>query len=524
MTEHDRRDQDLKRLQSENDRLEDLPNDLALLLAKDRVLNPSRVDNVLTLLKMGHAHEDIVKSEIAWLDEKASKWDLDRECVSWIQCSIFMSEFSRWIRKRAADTSMGGLQVGTAAAVYNPRTEEVEIVYNPRFMASIAEERQGNGIEPRGAAVNEHEQFHLMLQHVTARRREPASLWNIATDLAINSLIARGDTPSRLPSMLLLPGLMNKGPVDPKMPKEVIEAREKLGKIIHGLPQEQASEWYFNRLKSESEKQGYEWGKQGMKVPGAINPEDGSEGEWVLWPSDQHGGWDDIPEELRDIVEGKVKHALRKAAEKADGSPNGWGNVPSELREEIRAYAFGSVDWKAILRNFCGNLRTGARSRSIKRIDRRAPYVMPGLRRGRNPSVLVLVDQSGSVSDDILSRFFGALDGLSRQMTFDVVPFDHTVAEDARFEWKRGTKPQLQRVRGGGTSFDAAVAYANDPRNRGKWEGVIMLTDGECSQPQACRMKLCYVIAPGHKLMFNPRDNELVVQMAEKEQGDKGKW
>lgn len=520
--ENARRVQDLKRLQDENDRLEDVPNDLALLLSKERVLNPLRVDHVLAELKKGTSHEDIIKAEVEWLDAKAARWDLDREAVSWIQCSIFMAEFSRWIRKRAASKS-GGLDVGTAAACYNPRTEEVEIIYNPRFMASIAEDRQGNGIEARGAAVNEHENFHLMLRHVTARRREPHSLWNIATDLAINSLIARGDTPSRLPSMLLLPGLRNKGPIDPKLPKEVQEAREKLDEIIANLPQEQASEWYFNKLKSESEKNGYEWGKQGMKVPGVMNPEDGSEGEWVLWPSDQHGGWDDIPEELRDIVDGKIKHALRKATEKADSSPNGWGNIPSEMREEIRAYAFGSVDWKSVLRNFCGNLRTGERSRSIKRIDRRAPYVMPGLRRGRNPSVLVLIDQSGSVSDEVLSRFFGALDGLSRKMTFDVVPFDHSVAVNDRFEWKRGTKPRLNRVRCGGTSFDAAIEYANDPRNRGKWEGVIMLTDGECSQPRPCRMKLCYVIAPNHKLLFDARDNEIVIQMSEKEKGE-NKW
>lgn len=259
MTDHDRRDTELKRLQAENDKLETLPQDLALKLVKDDaetdpakkyrgLLNTQRVDPVLDMLKRGLTHDEIIKHETEWLDAKEKKWDLDREAVSWIQCSVFMSEFSRWIRKRASDRSMGGLQVGTAAAVYNPRTEEVEIVYNPRFMASIAEERQGNGIEPRGAAVNEHEQFHLMLQHVTARRREPGSLWNIATDLAINSLIARGDTPSRLPSMLLLPGLMNKGPVDPKLPKEVQEAREKLNKIIAALPQEQASEWYFNKL------------------------------------------------------------------------------------------------------------------------------------------------------------------------------------------------------------------------------------------------------------------------------------
>jgi predicted metal-dependent peptidase len=524
MSDHDRRNSEVTRIQQENDLLGSVPNDTALALAQEGLLIPGRVATVLDLKRQGLADGDIVAHEKEWLDKKAAKWDLDREAVSWIQCSIFLAEFSRWIRKRSAERSAGGLQVGTAAAIYNSKTEEIEIVYNPRFMASVAGERQGNGVEPHSAGINEHEHFHLMLQHVTARRRDPHSLWNIATDLAINSLIARGDTPSRLPSMVLLPGIMHKGPVDPKQPKEVKEAREKLSKIIAALPQEQASEWYFNKLKSESEKEGYSWGKKGMKIPGAPKPGEDGEGDegWTLFPSDEHGGWDDIPDELRDIVEGKIKHALRKAAQKADGSPSGWGNIPSELREEIRAYAFGSVDWKSVLRNFCGNLRTGERSRSIKRVDRRFPYVHPGLKRGRNPSVLVLVDQSGSVSDEVLSRFFGALDGLSRKMTFDVVPFDHTVAAADKFEWKRGQKPKLARVRGGGTSFDAAIEYANDPRNRGKWEGVIMLTDGECSQPRACRNKLCYVIAPGHKLLFKERDGEMVVQMTEKDKDGKG--
>lgn len=517
MSEHKRWSEELKRLQSENDSLEKVPQDLALLLAKEGLLRPNRVAEVLRLIESGASDEEVVKAEAEALDAKEKAWDLDREAVSWIQCSVFMAEFSRWIRKRSANTSAGGLHVGTAAAVYNPRTEEVEIVFNPRFMASVATDRASNGIEPHAAGVNEHEHFHLMFQHVTARRREPASLWNIATDLAINSLIARGDTAARLPAQLLLPGLMNKGPVDPRMPKEVNEARAKLNKIIAGLPLEQASEWYFNELKRKSEEQGYQWGKQGMKVPGAVNPEDGSEGEWVLWPSDQHGGWDDIPDELRDIVEGKVKHAMRKAAEAADGSPSGWGNIPASVREEIRAYAFGSVDWKALLRNFCGNLRTGERSRSIKRVDRRFPYIHPGLRRGRNPSVLVLVDQSGSVDDGQLSRIFGALDGLGRKMTFDVVPFDHTVAASEKFEWKRGSKPQLKRVRCGGTNFDAAIEYANDPRNRGKYEGVILATDGEMCQPRACRLKLAWVVTPGHKLAFKPRDNEILIQMSDKD-------
>jgi predicted metal-dependent peptidase len=108
-------------------------------------------------------------------------------------------------------------------------------------------------------------------------------------------------------------------------------------------------------------------------------------------------------------------------------------------------------------------------------------------------------------------------------MTFEVIPFDYTVADKDKFEWKRGQRPKLQRVRNGGTSFHAVVDYINDPRNRGRWEGAIICTDGECSQPPPSRVRLAYVITPGHKLMFPKRDNEIVVQMSEKDRGE-SKW
>jgi predicted metal-dependent peptidase len=521
----ERRLEEVARLQKLNDALEDLPNDVALELAKASSLSPYRVKPVLDMLAAGKTTEEIVAAEKAHFDALGEAYNAELNAVSWVRSSPFMAEFTRWIGKRFSDKTPRGMTVGTAAACYNPQTEEVEIVYNPRFMASVAVKQSVLGEpDPNGAGVNEHEHLHLILHHVTGRRREPAGLHNIATDLAINSLIASCDDQSRLPPMLLLPGLMNKGPTDPKLPKEVLEAREKLNKIIFDLPQEQASEYYFNKLKQESEKNGYEWGKQGLKIPGVKNPEDGSEGEWVLWPSDQHGGWDDIPEELRDLVEGKLKHALRQAASAGDGSANGWGNIPSEVREEIRAYAFGSVDWRQVLKNWTGMRQSGGRSRSIKRIDRKYPLVHPGLKRARRPNILVAIDQSGSVDDGQLARIFGALDGCAKQITFDVVPFDYNVAAGDLYTWKRGTRPQAKRVRSGGTNFDAVVEFVNHPDNRGRWDGVIVATDGECSRPPASRVKLAWLITPGHKLMFDAFEGEMLIQMSDKDDVAKGEW
>lgn len=523
---HHQRIEEVKRIQAERDSLDKLPEELHLALAQANSLSCHRVSHVLDRVKQKATVEEIVAEEKAHFDNLGARYNFDYNSIRWIQLSPFFAEFSRWIRKRVSDKGPGGTPNPTAMAVYNPKTEEYEIVYNPRFLASLAgASKSTDGVEPHGCAINEHEHLHLILSHCTARRREPAALDNIAKDLAINSLIARNDTSSRLPSMCLLPATRSSGPIGKEVPPEVKEAHEKFNEIISKLPQEQASEWYFNKLTQESEKNGYQWGKTGLKVPGKPNPDGGEDGEWELFGSGgSHTGWDDIPEEIRDIVEGKLKHALRKSCEAADNNSNGWGNIPSELREEIRAMAYGRLDWRAILKNWTGMRQAGGRSRSIKRIDRKYPMIHPGLKRKRSPSILVAVDQSGSVDDEQLARIFGALDGCAKQITFDVLPFDYGVAENELFTWKRGTKPNIKRVRSGGTSFDAVVEWLNDPKNRGRYDGAIIATDGEAPKPRDSRVKLAWMITPGHKLMFAPENSELVIEMSDSDDVKPGRW
>jgi predicted metal-dependent peptidase len=69
-------------------------------------------------------------------------------------------------------------------------------------------------------------------------------------------------------------------------------------------------------------------------------------------------------------------------------------------------------------------------------------------------------------------------------------------------EWRKGTRPDIKRVRGGGTDFEAPTKFANDPKNRGRWDGMLVLTDGECSKPGPSRIKRGWVLGQGCKLMF----------------------
>jgi predicted metal-dependent peptidase len=217
---------------------------------------------------------------------------------------------------------------------------------------------------------------------------------------------------------------------------------------------------------------------------------------------DDHSGWERIPEEMQEKVKGQISNIVDKAVKQADAQANGWGSIPANLREEIRKSVSRSVDWRNVLRNFVGSLERGNKTSSMKRINKRYPYIHPGQKRGYTAKLLIAVDQSGSVPNEMLSLFFGELAALTKRVSVTILPFDYTVAEKDMVEWKKGTNPDIKRVRGGGTDFEAPTKFANEPRNRGKWDGMLILTDGECSKPGPSRIKRGWVLGQGCKLHF----------------------
>jgi hypothetical protein len=76
-------------------------------------------------------------------------------------------------------------------------------------------------------------------------------------------------------------------------------------------------------------------------------------------------------------------------------------------------------------------------------------------------------------------------------------------------------------VKAGGTSFDAPTQFVNDAKNRGRWDGLLVMTDGECSQPMPSRIKRGWVLGAGQKLYFST--NEMQVSM-DKGTPTRGAW
>ena len=365
----------------------------------------------------------------------------------------FFAALSRHIDKRASTS------VPTAGVMVTSEGR-YEMVYNPDFMQRMVDEcgeTEENANNPyrwvRGILM--HEFYHLIYGHCTTRKPEGGMTkkWNVAMDLAINSHI-----PDELPPVALVPG---RGP---------------FAEFPTGL----TSEAYFKRLTDEGGENNGDSEGQGDSGGGSGSFDD-------LDSFDSHEGWGEAEggDEgvSQNIADERLKEMVKKAASEA--ASKGWGSVSASMRQTILDSVTTKVDWRKVLRNFVKASQKSSRRSTIKRINRRFPYIHAGKRSERVARIAVSIDQSGSVSDKLLAAFFSELDSLAKLAEFVVVPFDTRVDEDLVFTWKKGQNRPWERVMYGGTCFDAPTRYVNEQ----KLDGHIILTDMGASKPIPSKCK-----------------------------------
>ena len=378
-------------------------------------------------------------------------FDLNDHIFRLLQREPFFAALSRRIEKKV------NKNIPTAGVRVNPETGYFEMSYNPEFFENLTDAQR--------TGVLMHEFYHLVFEHVTCRlpdelagcmsgkpTREQAELfklWNIATDLAINCHIGA----SNLPETCCFPG------------RDMFE----------DMPENMTGEWYYSKLKEKSE----ESGEQG----------DGSSGGQGFDPDncgqfDDHGEWGqaDVPDSVKEIAKERLKDALKQSVSETSKS-NNWGSVSASVRREIMEKLTSRVDWRKVLRYFVQCSQRSNKRSTPRRLNRRYAYVHPGRKVERRAAIAISIDQSGSVSDSMLSAFYAELNKLADIATFTVIPFDTRVAEDKVYVWKKGEKRKRERVLYGGTCFNAPTQYVND----GSFDGHIVLTDMAAPKPKPSR-------------------------------------
>lgn len=296
-------------------------------------------------------------------------------------------------------------------------------------------------------------------------------------DLAINSIIGA----NRLPKICLIPGVH---PLEKQKDGTMAPAQNKYAEFIATAKPLQASDYYYDELKKIRDNEG-----------------DNDESLQIIFDAmgtmDSHDNWNDLDPEVAEELRDKMKDLIGRAANRADKS-NQWGSVPQHIQEMIRKMLSHEVDWKSIIRNFIGRARSVDRSTTIRRINKKMPYIFPGCRRPMIANFACFMDQSGSMSDEDIGLLFAELGCLANLTKLDVYHFDTEIDEKSHTVWKKGDNtPKQLRTRCGGTDFQSIANFLNEPRNKGKWSGCIVLSDGYAPTMGATpSTKILWVVTP----------------------------
>jgi predicted metal-dependent peptidase len=279
-------------------------------------------------------------------------------------------------------------------------------------------------------AVLKHEALHILLHHIDRAHFYAYNnkAYNIAADMAINCHI------EGLPGNAFFPKTL-------------------------GFPEHESADWYYEKL-----------------------PKDGSEdgkGELV----DSHDEW---AEGDQDIIGEKIRAIADKAIKEQE--KKGWGDVAGNLAAKIIAANKPVVNWKKEVRYFINQIVLMGRKGTRMRPNRRWGYSNPGTKKDFVSSILVAIDTSGSVSDELLRYFITELNGMISHVKVDLIQFDTQVyGKPEPFEKK---KNELNIVGRGGTCFEPPILLADELH----YDGLVMFTDGYAPFPTKPKTRVLWCV------------------------------
>ena len=409
------------------------------------------------------------------MTNKQPPFDLELQLYSLLKDEPFFAALSRRINKNKTTS------IQTAGVRVNKKTGRYEMAYNPDFFAKLTPVER--------AGVLKHEFYHLVFEHVTGRLPPEGmtKMWNIATDLAINS------------------HLLDELPEGGCFPERGQFKDYPLGK---------SAEFYFDMLKNDDQfKPDPNKGKGNGEGQSGDGQGDGSGDSGGGLPDtlDDHSGWgDDVEQGMKEVAEQRLKEDLKDIVDEINSGGKGWGSVGQSVRKQIQDFITPKVDWRKVLRYFIKTSQRANKRSTVRRLNRRFPYIHAGRKVTRQAKIAISIDQSGSVSDAMLALFFSELSSLAKYATFTIIPFDTEVAEDKVWEWKKGKRHTWERVLTGGTDFNPPTEYVNAR----DFDAHLILTDMEAPKPKPSKVQRAWVTTPdcAERPYFTTNERIIVVE------------
>lgn len=352
------------------------------------------------------------------------------------------------------------LQLPTMAVGVTRRVD-LALYYNPDFVNKLAYEEL--------KAVLIHESMHVLLHHITRAQHYGYSMkgFNIAADMAINCNI------TNLPDGALYPKSF-------------------------GLPDNEAAEWYYRKLKDQAE-------KSGKSVEGMA----GEKGDLV----DDHSMWGDCED---DVVKEKIRNVATKAIKEQE--KKGWGDIPGDIVAKVLAANRPVINWKKEVRYFINKMVMHGHKTTRSRLNRREQalsanrvkelqdiYLHPGKRKHYTSRLLVAIDTSGSVSDKELSEFVDEINGMIAHVQCDYICFDTQLYDDPKPFSKKAKEVDIRGR--GGTNFHPVCEMIDTL----KYDGLIIMTDGFAPFPPKPKARVMWCLSKSGESVIPPFGKRVVI-------------
>lgn len=285
------------------------------------------------------------------------------------------------------------------------------------------------------AALALHENLHVLLKHIPRHRdlmKQDARLANMAMDYVVNDIIVnlKDKTLCKLPE--------------------------------GGLYDPQFHEW--------SVRQVYDFLKKEQQQGGG-----GSRSKSTLDEHDDQAMQEATPEQLKKLSD-EVSQALQEGAMLA-------GKMGIKLPRVISDAMQPEVDWRDALREFVSSMVRGNDEQTWRRLNRKRlsdDIYMPSTYSERPGEIVIAIDTSGSIGDEILAEFAGEVASICENVTPDmvrVVWWDTKVHGEQVFQDNYdGIVNMLKPQGGGGTRVACVSEYLIE--NNYSPDCVVVFTDG----------------------------------------------
>lgn len=216
---------------------------------------------------------------------------------------------------------------------------------------------------------------------------------------------------------------------------------------------------------------------------------------------EMEGLTDEEKEMAKKIIEGaaqewdedqEMEEKVNQMIKKAEGNPKVWGSLRGGIQQAIIASTKVKINIKKHLENFRTSILSMGRVLTRMRPSRRYGFKQMGSKHPYTTRLLLGIDVSGSVCDESLSNFYGAINQFFRQgiETLDVMQFDHGL-QPPLMNLKKAMKTPIEVLGRGGTEFQSIVNYAAE----NNYDGLIVFTDGYACLPEIPKgMKVLWVL------------------------------